>query len=190
MSSKSSFALGVVLMAFSTYLFALSIWGQSWKYLLMTSITIVFSLFNGKTLAALSHDSEVLSKRKEKKVSAGIVMTITAIVFIFFVSIMSLATTIFFKLSGYILPYLSPNQITLLCSVTTLIATYAVFKYIYGRKPDELKSLWGKKIEKVPSLQESVEKIEEGVQAEIRDIPGKDVISRISSASSDNHGQP
>ena len=53
MASKSFLVSGLAFMGFSLYLFVMSVWGQSWKYLILALITILFSLLDGKKMSAL-----------------------------------------------------------------------------------------------------------------------------------------
>ncbi len=143
----------IALFGIAAYFLIVNIWGQSWIFLAMAGITVLLAFLNGRKMAAIVHDSRVLKKRTGKKFSISAAMAIPALFFMIFVLFMSLASMLFFRAAGLIVSVAGSGISTFIYSVLFLVGFYVLFSHIYESYPDDLKSSWGKKIEKAYGMQ-------------------------------------
>ena len=182
MGRTASLVMGLILLSAGLTLFALSVYGQTWFYIGLGALTLILSVLNGLKMAALAHDAHALKLRSGRLLSPAGIMAVFGFFFILMVLFMSLMMMLAFKAAGLIASAFGSGISTFLYSIIILIASYLIFRYRYDREPYELKSSWGRRMDRMYAMPKGM------VDA------GKEVaegsISRISSAFSGSRGRP
>ncbi|GEM_PF-2903759 len=152
MGRKALLISGALLMAGALSVFALNTYGQSWTYVLMGALTLIFSVLDGRKIAGLVHDSHALKLRTGRLFSISGMIAIVMFFFILFVLFATITMMLVFKVAGMVASVYGAGLTTFLYAILALVCSYILFRYSYDAEPYELRSSWGKRMEKAHSI--------------------------------------